>query len=230
MEGIPSALHMGVGHHSSMNWLNFYRPLSLFCFQWEGVRSHGKYSKTGFSDSAHKLYTVASLMAHQAPGLPLAGHAPFLRSTPTVCVCLAWFFHCVGVSCRHRIDSVTVRGVGSGPTAKPLLNLARYLAVLLAEKTCIFSVSSPFCLPPGPWRVVFEASTISWRDSTIQSSSTMPRLAGDSSPLGCSCLPSASYWLHSCWRYPFLLLWWGTLENLLPPLYCTFLGWHFTVF
>ncbi|CAI8038880.1 Glycosylphosphatidylinositol anchor attachment 1 protein [Geodia barretti] len=157
MEGIPSALHMG----------------------WEGVRSHGRYSKPDLSDSAHKLYTVASLMAHQAPGLPLAGHAPFLR---------------------HRIDSVTVRGVGSGPTAKPLLNLARYLAVLLAEKTCIFSVSSAFCLPPGPWRVVFEASTISWRDSTIQSSSTMPRLAGDSSPSGCSCLPSASYWLHSCWR------------------------------
>jgi glycosylphosphatidylinositol transamidase len=84
MEGIPSALHMG----------------------WEGIRSHGRYSNADFSDSAHKLYTVASLMAHQAPGLPLAGHAPFLR---------------------HRIDSVTVRGMGSGPTAKPLLNLARAL-------------------------------------------------------------------------------------------------------
>ena len=34
---------------------------------------------------------------------------------------------------------MTVRGMGSGPTAKPLLNLARYTAVLLAEDTCIFS-------------------------------------------------------------------------------------------
>lgn len=110
--------------------------------QWEAVRSHRRSTSTSPFYS-QKLHTLAALIAHQAPGLPLASHALFLRSVkhtnqlnhcPTI-TCLISFF-------RHCIDSVTLRGMGSGLNSKPIFSLARYETLFLSLTTSM-SLSFP---------------------------------------------------------------------------------------
>ena len=57
----------------------------IHSLQWEAVRPRGRFTTGNTPFNTNKLATVASLLAHQAHGLPLANHALFLRCLP-VCV------------------------------------------------------------------------------------------------------------------------------------------------
>ena len=84
--------------------------------QWETLRG-----LTANDRHLYSLWTVLSLAAHQAPGLPLTNHALFLR---------------------HRIDSLTVRGVANPITThdhRSLNKLARQDTVKLYHFLALLS-------------------------------------------------------------------------------------------
>ena len=84
--------------------------------QWETLRG-----LTANDRHLYSLWTVLSLAAHQAPGLPLTNHALFLR---------------------HRIDSLTVRGVANPITThdhRSLNKLARQDTVKLDHFLALLS-------------------------------------------------------------------------------------------
>lgn len=104
-EKIKSGFHSRVRGPNQCMQITFIMPLPLLP-QWEWL------GRSQLLEPEHQqaVYTMVAMAAHQAPGLPLAGHAHFLQ---------------------HRIDSLTVRGVpsiGATTTAaisRDLLGVAR---------------------------------------------------------------------------------------------------------
>lgn len=102
-EKIRSGFHSRVRGPQSIPGQLYHAP-SLLQWEWLG--------RSQLLEPEHQqaMYTTVAMAAHQAPGLPFAGHAHFLQ---------------------HRIDSLTVRGVepsGGTTTAgisRDLLGVAR---------------------------------------------------------------------------------------------------------
>ena len=119
LEDIPTAFHLQV-HVQVLP--SFEQRGSCFSLtvsllpQWETLRG-----LTANDRHLYSLWTVLSLAAHQAPGLPLTNHALFLR---------------------HRIDSLTVRGVANPITThdhRSLNKLARQDTVKLYHFLALLS-------------------------------------------------------------------------------------------
>lgn len=147
LEDIPTAFHLQVQvqvlpsfeQHSSCSLLT----ISLLP-QWETLRG-----LTANDRHLYSLWTVLSLAAHQAPGLPLTNHALFLK---------------------HRIDSLTVRGVANPITThdhRSLHKLARQDTLKLYHFLALFSHRwQPHIrlIPPyHTWQLLL-AVTESWMD------------------------------------------------------------------